>query len=1620
MTLASRVRPLLLVVLLATVPARAEGGGPRWVAREVAFPVSPDAVLPHAPFVPPDTSRVRGEVELGPERAAAFFLEPRALVRVRVLGAEGQVLRLARVLGPPEPPASGRGPRALLEEEALVHEQARFVLQPPGTGNVWLLWAEQPLRVLIESPVHDPGLLIWEDARASLPRWVRGEAPFPELPDAPGTLELQQRLEAGAQLAAVLAEHPEATPALSRALTLWRTAEALRGLENVRPGLTGVIARTQLISRLEGMGESVTLEVPEGEEPGEPSRHFPIKEGHWEVELEGPGVVRFEARALLATGQGAPGRLLRLAVSTGGALLDSRQQRSVPVRIPAPEERAFPTPRPWQRVGESLVGNRVVLPFELLPGKHTYRLDFTGGPALLRLGLTRRRPLLSEWGRGRATTADWQRDAEKALAGDDSPPARLLRQLWSGTSSPVDLAEAPLPAALRAQLLVDDARRLARQGASAEALRVLLRLDPEAPPGALLQAADVLSQLPALPPESLELTLLERAWRLAPHRPEVRARYLDAFFHRTAWRQLPPATDGAPLEPWRWLDALAPSTGDDPGEDPNDSFWVLGAGESGMLEAPPAPTGQPAWLRAWLETGTEAPGPVELTLGGERLPLLGLARLEPVEFLLPPGRHPVRLEGPPTARLHLSLPLAEAPGPSSRVRRGWPAAPGGAPLPFTLPPSRTGRPVRFELRGLEARGPVSVLIEGAGPPRRLRFEPGEPVTWSAPLNPHAPPASAPVVGVLEVPAGTRALSFNTDGASPLAVTVATRWPELAEPDVREEPSPELAPDRAALARLRTLSLALRERPQDAVLRHARARLLLSLGEERLALGDLLPLAAEQAGEEELATLLAEASSVERPRHLELVSRALTGPLLLRPALSSLPWENGVATQLSELARTLRQEGVDPTRTKLGTGEGGPHTAYLRARLLLEEGARPEEGARLLTALAQDGDRWRLLLETAQWLDPVLSALPEDARDTEGLASLAFGVAARLEENLAHPTSAHLRTVASRRTRWEGVEEAEESGGLVQLTRGGDEDETDATPLRRVLVGAPWPLGEGHALRAGGHARVKLELPAPARIRVEVVCAALEPRPKDTLCPVALRVDSGAPIQHPLSLGALQELDVGVLSAGSHQLELHLPPEQAGLAAEARFLHATGKGGAFEALPPQHTITALLARKARPVVLTVLGPATLRVESWGHGESPAPHLGLEALPLSQGTPITASLRLPASGSTGLAPEPGRYLLLLTRREPYRVVLRPPEGGAAVRLALRVVREQPLPGRPRRRTLVASQLPLPEPTVLPEPLLPGPGRAPVHPWRFGTLSLLAGPGWETQAEDDALETRRGNGTTVALAWRYALKPERLWLRLDSSLRVPTGWTSVLGGRIELGARGLPLELRLRALAEVFAQRTEEAPVWRLQGRLLVDRIFHPALDWQVIPSLGLWVETAELLDRSWDVDPQIENLYGLDHPRRLNARLATRWLPLQDHLGTFFTRAMSNADLVSLDNVEAGLTWHGLLGPRGPLPLRVSLGYALSYRFADEHRDQSYLRHQGELEVDVHLWRGESGRLLLWGRDTLRYSSVVGLEHTGWLGLRLDFSRGRGWRDLMPWEEEFESLLEGRRWKVDDDR
>ena len=140
---------VLSVAVLAAVgarprDARADSVGVVFVAQPVRGPVSPHDVTAVAPFVPAATPQVAGRIQIGPDRAAALWLDPLDVVVVRHDAATK--LALARVVGTDAARAE------LVEPGVPVAAGVTYLTQPPGRGDVWIIRAAAAATVTIERP----------------------------------------------------------------------------------------------------------------------------------------------------------------------------------------------------------------------------------------------------------------------------------------------------------------------------------------------------------------------------------------------------------------------------------------------------------------------------------------------------------------------------------------------------------------------------------------------------------------------------------------------------------------------------------------------------------------------------------------------------------------------------------------------------------------------------------------------------------------------------------------------------------------------------------------------------------------------------------------------------------------------------------------------------------------------------------------------------------------------------------------------------------------------------------------------------------------------------------------------------------------------------------------------------------------------------------------------------------------------------------------------------------------------------------------------------------------------------------------------------------------------------
>jgi hypothetical protein len=320
------------------------------------------------------------------------------------------------------------------------------------------------------------------------------------------------------------------------------------------------------------------------------------------------------------------------------------------------------------------------------------------------------------------------------------------------------------------------------------------------------------------------------------------------------------------------------------------------------------------------------------------------------------------------------------------------------------------------------------------------------------------------------------------------------------------------------------------------------------------------------------------------------------------------------------------------------------------------------------------------------------------------------------------------------------------------------------------------------------------------------------------------------------------------------------------------------------------------------------------------------------------------------------------------------------------------------------------PLPWP-ALPEQLSLLPQGGQPEPRRnLGTLSAEVGLGGE-YLDDGELERPVEGRLRASLAWRQALSPGRTWLLLAPEIRHPLDRSGAWGGNAALHLRRLPLDLRATLFGGVFTQTLGGGLRYAARARGSVDRWIGLSPDVGLLPGFGLTLEHfgGAAPEPGQVFDRKVYWRYGEQHPVRPSPRLSLRWQPLQDQVGMFSAWAVANPEWVTLDHVSGQARWTGML-PFHP-GARASVAYEASWRMADLHRSEPYLRHGPKARVDLSLWHGAQGRLLLYAEDALWLGTPQGLQNTLSLGVRWDWTRGRGLRDFMPFEEELEDLVEG---------
>ncbi|MEJ7602903.1 MAG: hypothetical protein WKG01_33755 [Kofleriaceae bacterium] len=772
------LRLFWLYVLLAALPAiaapaRSEVAGVVFAPQQVRL-VGPAAVTGEPPFVPASSPAASGDIPVGPDRVAAVFLGPLDLVRVRY-PKDAQV-RFARVIG------AGAARARLVEPGIGATPGTTFLAQPAGRGDVWLIWTERPTTVQVERPMRRTGRLAWDGARDAMVGWVDRGGELPAIPVTEGTFGFLVHARADALLGkAIVATYPK----LARAVTNWRKASVVAGLTTLRP-MSVQQLRVIPIDDLDGAGADVTIPDPD-ESDGTSSRafHRVDRARKFMFEESGPGVLRIEARALIAQ-PAAPAATFELALAIDGRVVERRTTKALVVVAPDPTypPPAFPARVPLRADEGDFLGERVTISIPLPPGDHRYEISIAGNPVALRVTAARPRVRLGDALHGDHDVESFVDDGKDALAGDRSPGGQLVRRLLDvragvrpANGEPIEGTVPPLvelalyaagggdPARVRARaiellfklrdepelvwtLVIELVRTLRERGVADAELRSVLGAARVIPPAELVP--ELLTVLPATTPleriRSWSVAALDVARRQNPIDPAIERAY-EATWRTSEWALVVPSRPAAgelPPVSLRWLvEATPPVPGEPERPFEPDPKTVAAAARaeaphrrSGVADRSRA-RGAARCLRRDLERRAGADHADGRRQGFPHT-RCGAARADPARGRARRARDPAR-GASPDARVAVAPP---APGESvveakdtARVRTYWPAKNGSKTLRYPLPADDLPGPISIGLRAVarERVGPIRVTVRtDAGMSRELTLDLG-------PLDPMAHP-----------------------------------------------------------------------------------------------------------------------------------------------------------------------------------------------------------------------------------------------------------------------------------------------------------------------------------------------------------------------------------------------------------------------------------------------------------------------------------------------------------------------------------------------------------------------------------------------------------------------------------------------------------------------------------------------------------------------------------------------------------------------------------------------------------------------------------------------------------------------------------------------------------------
>ncbi|WP_043342152.1 hypothetical protein [Belnapia moabensis] len=586
---------------------------------------------------------------------------------------------------------------------------------------------------------------------------------------------------------------------------------------------------------------------------------------------------------------------------------------------------------------------------------------------------------------------------------------------------------------------------------------------------------------------------------------------------------------------------------------------------------------------------------------------------------------------------------------------------------------------------------------------------------------------------------------------------------------------------------------------------------------------------------------------------------------------------------------------------------------------------------------------------------------------------ALAEAARLaQENPETPGLSGLWAHLAQQSRWERVTTLDSSAGYRALPAPGWQPEAPALRARTALL--PRLSAEEQILAPGGDFAVSFVNTAATLVEARVVMADL-PGVAPAPITVLFRLDEGVPQAVRLLPGQPATIRIPV-PEGEHGLRFSIADPQSNRFIRLRFTEAAE--GAARPAPSEPERAFDVATVAEPVVLTLEGPAWLRVDEF------SPEGGI--VPRYQHV-------APGWQTLRFRPPPGQAEL------PLRIFRLVPERGALLPAPPPLAATEAAPGAP---IAVPDRQPA-QPIALED-------RLPLGGQEDGSWSLSASVERTLPADEEPGLSRSALYAQLLAGWRYLDTRNRLHWRGEVLGRGDMdGGSPALGlrGRVEHGLADAPLTLF--ATASAYGQVLDrQGAAWSgtlTAGLRWENEISEKTRQFATISGFvrALGGISAEDAGRRRP-DPDVFTRYKDQHRQGLRLSYALRHQPWLDTIWTLGASVVTNEDLNLFQPDHASLSagWLQLLGP-----VVLEAGMTQTRYFADA--DRSAARDDTLLRLGLlrEGWLPSGQR---WEIGATAGYRTLAREWVGLLSFTWHFSGGRGFRDFTPAEVPFATLRE----------